>query len=79
MSFWADILRAIASDVLRPSGPESGVKIQIRRAGDTIWRDHSFVSANPESVQNGLHAAGLGYSGADVRAIDKSGRMVDFR
>jgi len=57
----------------------SEVRIQIRRSGETIWHDYALVSDNPDAVQGGLHAAILSTDGVTVRAIDRSGQMVDFR
>jgi hypothetical protein len=62
-----------------PSESGSDVKIQVRRSGETIWRDHSFVSDNPDAIQNGAHAASLSIDSVGVRAVDRSGRMDDFR
>lgn len=77
MSWWVDTLRILVRDVLRSSRPGSEVKIQVRDS-DGIWRDHSFVSGNSESVQGRLRATGSA-TGQQVRAVDHSGRMVDFQ
>ncbi len=58
---------------------ETGVRIQVRRRGDTIWRDHCFAASNPESVQSALQATVGLFPDTDVRAVDRYGRMVDYR
>ncbi|OJY14096.1 MAG: hypothetical protein BGP05_09415 [Rhizobiales bacterium 62-47] len=59
--------------------PGSDIKIQIRRREETIWRDYAFVSDNPDAVQSTLYAATRSADGVAVRAVDRSGRIVDFR
>lgn len=77
MGFWLELLRTGATSI--GSSGSSDVKIQIRRPNENIWRDFSYVSGNPESVQNGIELAAFAYPAADVRAIDERGSMVDFR
>lgn len=77
MSLWVDIPQAIIQDVLRSSGPGSEIRIQVRDTSG-LWREHSAVSDNPESVQGGLRATESA-TRQPVRATDVSGRMVDFR
>lgn len=77
MSLWVDTLRILVRDVLRSSGPGSEVKIHVRDS-DGLWRDHSFVSGNPESVRETLRATESA-TGRPVRAIDETGRLCDFR
>ena len=78
MSLLQGLIRGILDDFL-PCGNESDVKIQVRKPDELIWRDHSFVSDNPDAVQNGLYAASLSADGGPVRAVGRSGRTVDFR
>jgi hypothetical protein len=75
MTFWSFIGLMLQSVVVSPA---TDAKIQIRRPGDRIWRDQSFVSNNPDSVRNGLMSASSANPDADVRAVDRHGRMVDF-
>lgn len=58
---------------------ETSARIQVRRQGDMIWRDHCFVSGNPESVRNALEAAGGAFPDASVRAVDQYGQLMDYR
>lgn len=76
MSFWLGLFRTLAAS----TGPSasSDVKIQIRSQGDFVWRDFGYVSGNAESVQNGVQLAASANPGADVRAIDQRGSIVDF-
>lgn len=76
MGFWLELLKAVATSI--GSSGSSDVKIQIRQPDDGLWRDFSYVSGNPESVQNGMELAAFAYPVADVRAIDERGSMVDF-
>jgi hypothetical protein len=71
MILWS-ILQSVAA------GPATDAKIQIRRPGDRIWRDQSWVSNNPDSVRNGLLCASSANPDADVRAVDRHGGMLDF-
>ena len=77
MSLWVDTLRILISDVLRSLGPGSGVKIQIRDR-DGFWRDHSQSSGTSEGIQETLRAIESA-TGRPVRAVDATGRLVDFR
>lgn len=76
MSLWVDTLRILLKDVLRSSGPESEVRIQVRDK-DGFWRDHSSTSANPESVQGAVRATESA-ARQPIRAVDHSGRLLDF-
>jgi hypothetical protein len=76
MTFWS-IIRLILQSVAASSATDA--KIQIRRPGDHIWRDQSWVSNNPDSIRNGLMTASSATPDADVRAVDQHGRMLDFQ
>lgn len=77
MEFWLEVLKAAATSIGAVDSSE--VKIQIRRPNDGLWRDFSSVSSNNESVLNGVQLAASAYLDADVRAIDKEGRILDFK
>lgn len=76
MGFWFEVLSAAASSI--DGSTSSDVKIQIRHPNNRLWQDFSYVSSNPESVQNGIQLAASAYPDADVRAIDEHGGMRDF-
>jgi hypothetical protein len=76
MTFWSFIGLMLQSVAVSPA---TDAKIQIRRPGDRIWRDQSWVSNNPDSVRNGLLTASSATPDADVRAVDRHGRMLDFQ
>ena len=76
MGFWIEVLRAAARTL--EAAATSDVKVQIRRSGENVWRDFSYVGSNDESVQNGLALASSAHPDADVRALTKSGTIVDF-
>lgn len=76
MSHWVDTLRILLRDVLRSSEPRSEVRIQVRDK-DGFWRDHSFSSANPESVQGAVQATESATQ-KSIRAVDHSHRLLDF-
>lgn len=75
MGFWKLVLQAVAKSFSASTGE---VKIQIRSAGDSIWRDFAYSASNDESVQNAMDLAGSANPGCSVRAISTSGSVIDF-
>jgi hypothetical protein len=75
MTLWTFLGSMLQSVAVSPA---TDAKIQIRRPGDRIWRDQSWVSNNPDSIRNGLMSVSSANPDADVRAVDRHGRMLDF-
>jgi hypothetical protein len=75
-----EILTVALSDVLRSSKPPSEVRIEIRMPGDEqTWTGHSLSLGNSDSIQGSLRLAKLSFPGCVTRAVDESGRVMDFR
>jgi hypothetical protein len=79
MSFLKWLFMLVLEGAAQQSQARSDFKIQIRRPGDSFWRDDGYVSSNPEAIESSLRGASLAHPDAQFRVVDRSGRMVDFR
>ena len=75
MAFWKQVLQGLAASL---ENPKSDVKLQVRFARETVWRDAGWVASNTESVQNGIQLMASAYPDANVRAVDQNGSLLDF-
>lgn len=76
MGFWKFLLQAATASFSESTGD---AKIQIREAGDSVWRDCAYSASNDESVQNAMDLAASTNPGCSVRAVSSSGSVIDFR